>query len=95
MKIFDNSRVYTVNNIPEISSNGNTAQNYEAVWSAWERAAPPEEASDRTRVICQLRDIRNDKALALVLYNLKISSLPDCLPPTLPGIFIYSSLLTT
>ncbi|EJB9810836.1 hypothetical protein MXI55_004520 [Salmonella enterica] len=94
MKIFDNSRVYTVNNIPEISSNRNIAQNYESVWFAWERAAPPEEASDRTSVICQLRGIRDGKASDLELYNLNISSLPDCLPDGLRDLRISETPLT-
>ncbi|EGI16396.1 leucine-rich repeat protein, induced by the SPI-2, partial [Escherichia coli M605] len=96
MNIFDNSRVYTVNNttIPEIRGNGNIAQNYEAVWSAWKRAAPPEEVSDRTRVIWQLRDIRDGKTSALELYNLNISSLPDCLPDGLHTLKITETPLT-
>ncbi|EBJ5114181.1 hypothetical protein DV589_22585 [Salmonella enterica] len=95
--VFGHRRVYTVNTttIPVINGKGNTAQNYEAVWSAWKRAAPPEEVADRTSVIEQLHDIRDGKKSDLVLHNLNISSLPDCLPPTLTEISIHSSSLTT
>ncbi|ELD0488299.1 E3 ubiquitin--protein ligase, partial [Escherichia coli] len=88
MKISDNYRVYTVDN---------TTRNiltYEAVWSAWERAAPPEEAADRASVIQQLYNIRDGKTSYLDLFYLDISSLPDHLPDGLLTLNITGTQLT-
>ena len=64
------------------------APDYEAVWSAWEKAAPPEEAADRARVVRKLRNIQSNNSDNLVLSNLNISSLPDHLPPCINHIQI-------
>jgi len=57
-----------------------TTKGYEAVWSAWERAASAEEAADRAIVVQKLRDCLLNKSICLGLSNLKVSSLPDHLP---------------
>ncbi|HCR1077198.1 TPA: E3 ubiquitin--protein ligase [Enterobacter cloacae] len=72
-----------------------TAPDYEAIWSAWEKAAPPEEADNRAHVVWKLRNIQSHKSDSLNLYNLNISSLPDHLPPCINDIQIYNIPLTS
>lgn len=72
-----------------------TAPDYEAVWSAWEKAAPPEEAADRAGVVRELRNIQSRNIDCLNLHNLNISSLPDHLPPCIYHIQIYNIPLTS
>lgn len=72
-----------------------TTKEYEAVWSAWERAAPPEEATDRAYVVQMLRELQNDNSRDLNLFDLNISSLPDHLPPCIDYIKINKIPLTS
>ncbi|MBF0035873.1 E3 ubiquitin--protein ligase [Citrobacter freundii] len=72
-----------------------TAEEYEAIWSAWEKAAPPEEATDRANVVEQLRDIQNRHTDYLHLNRLRISSLPDHLPPCIRDIQLCEVPLTS
>lgn len=67
-----------------------TAEDYKAVWSAWERAAPPEEAAARAEVVRELCQLQNRGTTTLNLFHLNISSLPDYLPPSLDRIHIDS-----
>ncbi|HGY2264805.1 hypothetical protein [Morganella morganii] len=58
-----------------------TAQGYEATWSAWEKAAPTGEAFSRAAAVQKMRNcLYNDKT-ELKLEDLKLTSLPDYLPP--------------
>lgn len=72
-----------------------TAENYEAVWSVWERAAPPEEVTDRAGVVQKLRGCLNNDNSELDLFNLNISSLPDHLPYCIKNIQISQVPLTS
>ncbi len=58
-----------------------TAQGYEAIWAAWEKAAPAGEAFSRAAAVQKMRNcLYNDKT-ELKLEDLKLTSLPDYLPP--------------
>lgn len=72
-----------------------TTKEYEAVWSAWERAAPPEEATDRAYVVQMLHQLHDDNSRHLNLSDLNISSLPDHLPPCIYYIKINRIPLTS
>ncbi|WP_448868781.1 NEL-type E3 ubiquitin ligase domain-containing protein [Enterobacter ludwigii] len=72
-----------------------TVEDYEAVWSAWKRAAPPEEATDRADVVQQLSDCLNRKSKELNFFGLIISSLPDYLPLCIKHIQISHLSLTS
>lgn len=72
-----------------------TAEDYEAVWSGWERAAPTGEATDRAHVVQILRQIQNSNSGILHLDDLNISSLPDYLPSHIGHIQISNISLTS
>lgn len=72
-----------------------TAPDYKAVWSAWEMAAPPEEAAARADVVRKLRYIQSHNHGSLHLLNQNISSLPDHLPPCIPSLHIANIPLTS
>ncbi|ARD39744.1 hypothetical protein F8538_16510 [Edwardsiella ictaluri] len=69
-----------------------TAEEYEAAWSAWERAAPPEEAADRAQTVQQLQHcLQNDARLNIS--DTSLTSLPP-LPPGLQTLIVYRTPLT-
>lgn len=77
-----------------VTNTPQTAEDYEAVWSAWEREAPPEEAAARATAVQKMRECL-DRNLELVLSGLTISSLPDHLPPGLLALDIENIPLTS
>lgn len=70
-----------------------TAEDYEAAWSAWLRAAPPEEEEDRAIVVQRLRECQDRNDSSLNLNGLIVSSLPDLLPNFLTEIKICANPL--
>ncbi len=58
-----------------------TAQGYEATWAAWEKAAPTGEAFSRSVAVQKMRDCLYNDSKELKLEDLKLTSLPDYLPP--------------
>ncbi|HAT3811116.1 TPA: E3 ubiquitin--protein ligase, partial [Morganella morganii] len=60
-----------------------TAQGYEATWSAWEKAAPTGEAFSRGVAVQKMRDCLYNDSKELKLEDLKLTSLPDYLPPNI------------
>ncbi|WP_447515999.1 NEL-type E3 ubiquitin ligase domain-containing protein [Edwardsiella ictaluri] len=70
-----------------------TAEEYEAAWSEWERAAPPEEAADRANTVWKLRHCMQNDTL-LDVYGPSLTSLPP-LPPGLQTLVVYKTSLTS
>ncbi|MFP2790060.1 NEL-type E3 ubiquitin ligase domain-containing protein [Enterobacter ludwigii] len=60
-----------------------TAPDYEAVWSAWEKAAPAGESPHRAEAVRKMHDCLNNGNSTLDLDNFIITTLPDLLPPNL------------
>ncbi|EMJ9774060.1 E3 ubiquitin--protein ligase [Morganella morganii] len=58
-----------------------TAPDYEAIWSAWENAAPAGEAPGRATAVQRMCDCLNNGGTELNLNYLKLTSLPGYLPP--------------
>ncbi len=71
------------------------AEDYEAVWSAWEKTAPPEESCHRAVVVQKMQDCLNNGNPALDLSNFDITSLPDRLPPNMVSLNIDKNRLTS
>jgi len=65
-----------------------TAEEYEAVWSAWERAAPAGESPHRAEAVRKMLDCLHNGNPELNLDNLDITSLPDLLPPDITGLYV-------
>lgn len=74
--------------ISHASTTPQTAKDYEAVWFAWEKAAPPEEARDRATVVNILRDCQSRESTEINLNYLNISSLPGHFPQCIKSIKI-------
>jgi len=71
-----------------------TAEDYEAIWCAWEQAALPGELSCRTAVVQKMRDCLHGSCTALHLRDLNLTALPDHLPPDLTTLKIENTKLT-
>ncbi len=71
------------------------AEDYEAVWSAWENIAPPEESYHRAVVVQKMRDCLNNGNPELDLSNFDITSLPDRLPPNMVRLILDNVPLTS
>lgn len=72
-----------------------TTEDYEAVWSAWEREAPFEERAGRAAAVQKMRSCLHNDFWILQLFTLNISSLPDHLPPCTKEIYIQGLPLTS
>lgn len=70
-----------------------TAEDYEATWSAWLRAALPEEKEDCAIVVQRLRECQDRNDSSLNLNGLMFSFLPDLLPNFLTEIKICANPL--
>ncbi|EGJ0369342.1 E3 ubiquitin--protein ligase [Salmonella enterica] len=65
-----------------------TAAEYDAVWSAWQRAAPKGEARGRAAVVQEMRDcLKNDNPV-LNVGGAGLTTLPDHLPPHITKLII-------
>ncbi|MET4860603.1 NEL-type E3 ubiquitin ligase domain-containing protein [Morganella morganii] len=71
-----------------------TTQDYEAIWSAWENAAPAGEAPGRADAIQRMRDCLHNDGTELNLSNLELTSLPDYLPAGLQELRCDGNQLT-
>ncbi|MCS3432351.1 hypothetical protein [Klebsiella sp. BIGb0407] len=72
-----------------------TEKYYDVIWSAWERAASPEEAPSRTKVVQKLNRCLHDSYTKLELRNLNLTTLPDFLPQNILELEIENTSLSS
>ncbi|ECJ1409806.1 E3 ubiquitin--protein ligase [Salmonella enterica] len=72
-----------------------TAAEYDAVWSAWQRAAPEGEARGRAAAVKKMRDCLKNGNPVLCLERAGLTTLPDHLPPHITILFIPGNNLTS
>ncbi|EEU6524263.1 E3 ubiquitin--protein ligase [Salmonella enterica] len=72
-----------------------TAAEYYAIWSAWQRAAPEGEARGRAAAVKKMRDCLKNGNPVLCLERAGLTTLPDHLPPHITILFIPGNNLTS
>ncbi|ENV3331206.1 NEL-type E3 ubiquitin ligase domain-containing protein [Salmonella enterica] len=72
-----------------------TAAEYDAVWSAWQRAAPEGEARGRAAAVKKMRDCLKNGNPVLCVERAGLTTLPDHLPPHITILFIPDNNLTS
>ncbi|EGJ6726536.1 E3 ubiquitin--protein ligase [Salmonella enterica] len=72
-----------------------TAAEYDAVWSEWERAAPAEESPGRAATVQKMRDCLNNSSRVLNVGGAGLTTLPDRLPPHITTLVIPDNHLTS
>ncbi|ENO7824086.1 SPI-2 type III secretion system effector E3 ubiquitin transferase SspH2 [Salmonella enterica] len=68
---------------------------YDAVWSAWRRAAPAEESRGRAAVVQKMRACLNNGNAVLNVGESGLTTLPDCLPAHITTLVIPDNNLTS
>ncbi|HCB5056885.1 TPA: E3 ubiquitin--protein ligase [Salmonella enterica subsp. enterica serovar Paratyphi C] len=72
-----------------------TPAEYDAVWSAWIRAAPAEESRGRAAVVQKMRACLNNGNAVLNVGESGLTTLPDCLPAHITTLVIPDNNLTS
>ncbi|HAW9169233.1 TPA: SPI-2 type III secretion system effector E3 ubiquitin transferase SspH2 [Salmonella enterica subsp. enterica serovar Infantis] len=72
-----------------------TSAEYDAVWSAWRRAAPAEESRGRAAVVQKMRACLNNGNAVLNVGESGLTTLPDCLPAHITTLVIPDNNLTS
>ncbi|EAB2950349.1 E3 ubiquitin--protein ligase [Salmonella enterica] len=72
-----------------------TPAEYDAVWSAWRRAAPAEESRGRAAVVQKMRAYLNNGNAVLNVGESGLTTLPDCLPAHITTLVIPDNNLTS
>ncbi|EGW4555786.1 SPI-2 type III secretion system effector E3 ubiquitin transferase SspH2 [Salmonella enterica subsp. enterica serovar Typhimurium] len=72
-----------------------TPAEYDAVWSAWRRAAPAEESRGRAAVVQKMRACLNNGNAVLNVGESGLTTLPDCLPAHITTLVIPNNNLTS
>ncbi|EEO0112448.1 SPI-2 type III secretion system effector E3 ubiquitin transferase SspH2 [Salmonella enterica subsp. enterica serovar Braenderup] len=72
-----------------------TPAEYDAVWSAWRRAAPAEESRGRAAVVQKMRSCLNNGNAVLNVGESGLTTLPDCLPAHITTLVIPDNNLTS
>ncbi|EJE2204648.1 E3 ubiquitin--protein ligase [Salmonella enterica subsp. enterica serovar Newport] len=72
-----------------------TPAEYDAVWSAWRRAAPAEESRGRAAVVQKMRTCLNNGNAVLNVGESGLTTLPDCLPAHITTLVIPDNNLTS
>ncbi|EHT2838986.1 SPI-2 type III secretion system effector E3 ubiquitin transferase SspH2 [Salmonella enterica] len=72
-----------------------TPAEYDAVWSAWRRAAPAEESRGRAAVVQKMRACLNNGNAVLNVGESGFTTLPDCLPAHITTLVIPDNNLTS
>ncbi len=72
-----------------------TAAEYYAVWSAWQRAAPEGEARGRAAAVKKMRDCLKNGNPVLYVGRAGLTTLPDHLPPHITTLVIPDNNLTS
>ncbi|MGR2636492.1 SPI-2 type III secretion system effector E3 ubiquitin transferase SspH2 [Salmonella enterica] len=72
-----------------------TPAEYDAVWSAWRRAAPAEESRGRAAVVQKMRACLNNGNAVLNVGESGLTTLPDCLPAHITTLVIPDNNLAS
>ncbi|HGA6019068.1 TPA: SPI-2 type III secretion system effector E3 ubiquitin transferase SspH2 [Salmonella enterica subsp. enterica serovar Saintpaul] len=72
-----------------------TPAEYDAVWSAWRRAAPAEESRGRAAVVQKMRACLNNGNAVLNVGESGLTTSPDCLPAHITTLVIPDNNLTS
>ncbi|EAB8534357.1 SPI-2 type III secretion system effector E3 ubiquitin transferase SspH2 [Salmonella enterica subsp. enterica] len=72
-----------------------TPAEYDAVWSAWRRAAPAEESRGRAAAVQKMRACLNNGNAVLNVGESGLTTLPDCLPAHITTLVIPNNNLTS
>ncbi|HAK7847382.1 TPA: E3 ubiquitin--protein ligase [Salmonella enterica] len=73
-----------------------TPAEYDAVWSAWRRAAPAEESRGRAAAVQKMRACLNNGSRELNVGESGLTALPDCLPAHITTLVIpHNNYLTS
>ncbi|EHQ0215323.1 SPI-2 type III secretion system effector E3 ubiquitin transferase SspH2 [Salmonella enterica subsp. enterica serovar Infantis] len=72
-----------------------TPAEYDAVWSAWRRAAPAAESRGRAAVVQKMRACLNNGNAVLNVGESGLTTLPDCLPAHITTLVIPDNNLTS
>ncbi|ELH4672871.1 SPI-2 type III secretion system effector E3 ubiquitin transferase SspH2 [Salmonella enterica] len=72
-----------------------TPAEYDAVWSAWRRAAPAEESRGSAAVVQKMRACLNNGNAVLNVGESGLTTLPDCLPAHITTLVIPDNNLTS
>ncbi|EHI1800192.1 TPA: SPI-2 type III secretion system effector E3 ubiquitin transferase SspH2 [Salmonella enterica subsp. enterica] len=72
-----------------------TPAEYDAVWSAWRRAAPAEESRGRAAAVHKMRACLNNGNAVLNVGESGLTTLPDCLPAHITTLVIPDNNLTS
>ncbi|EMD9060470.1 SPI-2 type III secretion system effector E3 ubiquitin transferase SspH2 [Salmonella enterica] len=72
-----------------------TPAEYDAVWSAWRRAAPAEKSRGRAAVVQKMRACLNNGNAVLNVGESGLTTLPDCLPAHITTLVIPDNNLTS
>ncbi|HFE7142017.1 TPA: SPI-2 type III secretion system effector E3 ubiquitin transferase SspH2 [Salmonella enterica subsp. enterica serovar Newport] len=72
-----------------------TPAEYDAVWSAWRRAAPAEESRGRAAVVQKMRACLNNGNAVLNVGESGLTTLPGCLPAHITTLVIPDNNLTS
>ncbi|EDE1210027.1 SPI-2 type III secretion system effector E3 ubiquitin transferase SspH2, partial [Salmonella enterica subsp. enterica serovar Enteritidis] len=72
-----------------------TPAEYDAVWSAWRRAAPAEESRGRAAVVQKMRACLNNGNAVLNVGESGLTTLPDCLPAHITTLVTPDNNLTS
>ncbi|EJC6181492.1 SPI-2 type III secretion system effector E3 ubiquitin transferase SspH2 [Salmonella enterica] len=72
-----------------------TPAEYDAVWSAWRRAAPAEESRGRAAVVQKMRACLNNGNAVLNVGESGLTTLPNCLPAHITTLVIPDNNLTS
>ncbi|EAM2864617.1 E3 ubiquitin--protein ligase [Salmonella enterica] len=72
-----------------------TPAEYDAVWSAWRRAAPAEESRGRAVAVQKMRACLNNGNAVLNVGESGLTTLPDCLPAHITTLVISDNNLTS
>ncbi|CNK80137.1 NEL-type E3 ubiquitin ligase domain-containing protein [Yersinia aleksiciae] len=67
---------------------------YKAIWSAWQKEAPPDEVEFRQTTVERLHECLENNAFKLNLSGLKLSSLPEYLPEHIKILDVSNNALT-
>ncbi|EEO7412362.1 E3 ubiquitin--protein ligase [Salmonella enterica] len=71
-----------------------TAAEYYAAWSKWQRAAPEGESRDRAAAVKRMRACLKKGNSVLYVGRVGLTTLPDLLPPNITTLFIPGNSLT-
>ncbi|EME5511071.1 E3 ubiquitin--protein ligase, partial [Salmonella enterica] len=88
------SGTFRISSLPATTAPQTPAE-YDAVWSAWRRAAPAEESRGRAAAVQKMRACLNNGNAVLNVGESGLTTLPDCLPAHITTLVISDNNLTS